>query len=140
MTMRLKKIICAVDFSAGADAVVRYAAAMHCKGSELIMLYVSPEESENGEMLRKHLHEFSRYSDILSRKSARGVFIILHGEPSQEILGYAKEHKPDLIVIGSHGSTAIARLLVGSTAETVMRKATCPVVILKTPENNNNDH
>lgn len=135
-----KKIICAVDFSASSDAVVHYAASMHCCDAELIVLSVVPgEERENG-MLRKHLHEFSRYSDILSENKALALFTVEHGEPAAAILNYAKEHHADMIILGSHGTTAIARLLVGSTAEAVLRHAACPVVILKTPDNNNKDH
>ena len=129
-----------MDFSASSDAVVRYAAAMHCTDAVLIVLSVVPaEESDNG-MLRKHLHEFSRYSEMLSQNKARALFTVEHGEPAAAILNYAKEHHADMIILGSHGTTAIARLLVGSTAEAVLRHATCPVVILKTPANNNKDH
>ncbi len=138
MEMSLKKIICAVDFSAASDALVQYAAAIHSTGTELMVLYVAPgDESEDG-MLRKHLHEFSRYSDILSHNKVRALFTVQHGEPAAAILDYARERHADMIIIGSHGSTALGRLLVGSTAESVMRHAPCPVLILKTPDNNNN--
>ncbi len=140
MKIPLKKIICAVDFSAASDAVVRYAAALHCSDTELMVLYVAPgTENEDGS-LRKHLHEFSRYSDMLSGSKVRALFTVQHGEPSTAILDYAKEHHADMIILGSHGNTAIARLLMGSTAESVMRHALCPVVILKTPDNNNKDY
>jgi len=134
----LKKIICAVDFSPLSDSVVQYAATMHTTGAKLIVLYVAPEElKENNEeeMLRRHLHEFSRYSDILSQHRVHALFTVQHGEPAAGIIDYAQEQNADMIVLGSHSNTAIARLLMGSTAETVMRKAPCPVVILKTPVN-----
>jgi nucleotide-binding universal stress UspA family protein len=38
-----------------------------------------------------------------------------------------------LIVLGTHGRTGLARLMMGSVAEKVMRGATCPVVTVKTP-------
>ncbi len=136
MEIALKKIICAVDFSAASDALVRYAATLHCSGAELMVLYVAPgAESENG-MLRKHLHEFSRYSDMLSANNAHALFTVQYGEPAAAILSYAREYHADMIILGFHGNTAIARLLMGSTAESVMRQAPCPVVILKTPDNN----
>ena len=140
MEKPLTKIICAVDFSASSDALVRYAAAMHCANTEIIVLsVVQGEERENG-LFRTQLHEFSRYSDMLSENGARARFTVEHGEPAAAILRYAKECHADMIILGSHGTTAIARLLVGSTAEAVLRYATCPVVILKTPDNNNKDH
>ncbi len=39
----------------------------------------------------------------------------------------------DLIVMGTHGRTALARLLLGSVAEAVLRKAPCPVLTVRTP-------
>ncbi len=131
--MPLKKIICAVDFSPTSDFVVRYAAAMHGARAELIILYVDPEANNDAALQRKHLHEFSRYSDMLSQNDVCAAFAVQCGEPATVILDYAKKQNADMIVIGSHGSTAIARLLVGGTTETVMRNAFCPVVILKTP-------
>lgn len=136
MTIPLKKIICAVDFSASSDAVVRYAATLHGEGSELVLLHVAPEESNSDGMLRELLHEFSRYSDTLSQHKVKLLFALEYGDAATAILDYAVEHKAEMMILGSHGKSAIGRLLVGSTAETVMRKATCPVVILKTPDNN----
>ena len=139
MEKPLTKIICAVDFSPASDAVVRYAAAMHCANTEIIVVYVvQGEEHQNG-LFRTHLHEFSRYSDMLSQNKAQARFTVENGEPATAILRYANEHHADMIILGSHGTTAIARLLVGSTAEAVLRHATCPVVILKTPDTNK-DH
>jgi nucleotide-binding universal stress UspA family protein len=61
--------------------------------------------------------------------------MIVHGEASSEIVRVAKERKVDLIVIASHGRTGLGRILFGSTAEAVVRHATCPVLVVKpTPE------
>jgi universal stress protein A len=134
MKKQLKKIICAVDFSDPSDALVEYAASMHGTAAELILLHIEPIEAESEELLKKLLHEFSRYSELLSQHHARALFTVRHGDPAAGILDYAREEMADMILIGSHGNTAIGRLLVGSTAETLMRKAHCPVIILKTPE------
>ena len=45
----------------------------------------------------------------------------------------AKEISSDLIVMGTHGRTGLARLLMGNVAETVSRKAHCPVLTVKFP-------
>jgi nucleotide-binding universal stress UspA family protein len=45
----------------------------------------------------------------------------------------AREINANLIVLGTHGRTGLARLLMGSTAEQVVRKASCPVLTVKTP-------
>jgi nucleotide-binding universal stress UspA family protein len=55
------------------------------------------------------------------------------GDPATEILRLAHEIQSDLIVMGTHGRTGLGRLLVGSVAEQVLRKAFCPVLTVKTP-------
>ncbi|MEI6847646.1 MAG: universal stress protein [Chlorobiaceae bacterium] len=136
MAISLKKIICAVDFSIVSDAVIHYAAEMHGTNMELIVLHVASEGEKNKGLHGIHLSEFSRYSDILQKYRVKSRFAILYGEPAICILNYAAEHEADMILIGSHGTKAIGRLLVGSTAESVMRNAHCPVVVMKIPDNN----
>jgi nucleotide-binding universal stress UspA family protein len=55
------------------------------------------------------------------------------GDVSTGVLQVADEVKADLIVLGTHGRTGLARLLMGSVAEQVVRKARCPVVTIKIP-------
>ena len=57
----------------------------------------------------------------------------LTGNPVVEILKFVDDHNVDLIVMASHGRTGLPRLLMGSIAEGVMRKAPCPVLIVKEP-------
>lgn len=56
------------------------------------------------------------------------------GRPAAEIVQMATELGADLIVIGTHGHSGLARLFIGSVAETVVRKAPCTVVTVKTPQ------
>ena len=56
---------------------------------------------------------------------------VLLGEPAHGIANYAQEKHADLIVIPSHGRTGLTRLLIGSTAERVVRLAHCPVLVLR---------
>jgi universal stress protein A len=55
------------------------------------------------------------------------------GTPTDMILCVAREVNCDLIVMGTHGRTGLAHLLMGSVAEQVVRKATCAVLVVKTP-------
>jgi len=59
--------------------------------------------------------------------------LLEEGDPAAEILRVAAEINCDLIVMGMHGRRGVARLLMGSAAEHVVRKATCPVLVVKTP-------
>jgi universal stress protein A len=55
------------------------------------------------------------------------------GDAAGEIVALAREVKADLIVMGTHGLSGLGRLLLGSVAEAVLRRAPCPVLTLKMP-------
>lgn len=59
--------------------------------------------------------------------------VIARGEAAAEIVRVARERGADLIVISSHGRTGLGRILFGSTAESVVRHAHCPVLVVKPP-------
>lgn len=58
---------------------------------------------------------------------------VVGGEPADEILKAAATLHADTIVLGTHGNTGLTRLLVGSVAEHVVRKAPCPVLTVRAP-------
>jgi nucleotide-binding universal stress UspA family protein len=55
------------------------------------------------------------------------------GDATTEILRVAAETRADLIVMGTHGRTGLSRLLMGSIAEQVVRRAPCSVLTVKAP-------
>ena len=65
--------------------------------------------------------------------------MVVHGEAASEIVRVAAERKVDLIVISSHGRTGLGRILFGSTAESVVRHAHCPVLVVKPPQQEETD-
>jgi nucleotide-binding universal stress UspA family protein len=58
---------------------------------------------------------------------------ILHGNAVKKIIEYASDVNADLIVMATHGRTGVSHALLGSVAEQVVRKASCPVLTLKNP-------
>jgi nucleotide-binding universal stress UspA family protein len=56
---------------------------------------------------------------------------LLEGDPADEILKVAGVENVDMIVMGTHGATGLTRLLMGSVAENVLRKAPCPVLTVR---------
>lgn len=130
----LNTILCPVDFSPSSDKALLHAAERLAAEAELIVLHVgNPESADRGELLKEQLHHFSRFSDMLSNYNSRIRFVVEYGTPAEVIIGYAKRHGIDLIILGSHGANNISRLLVGSTTEMVMRQAPCQVLVLKSP-------
>ena len=51
--------------------------------------------------------------------------------PARAIVDYADEEGVDHIVLGSHGRTGVTRVLLGSVAENVVRRAPCPVTVVR---------
>jgi len=58
---------------------------------------------------------------------------LTEGDPAEEILRLSKALGCDLVVMGTHGRTGLRRFLTGSVAEEVLRKAACPVLVVKSP-------
>jgi nucleotide-binding universal stress UspA family protein len=65
--------------------------------------------------------------------NVRALRRLEEGDPATEILRVAGEINASLIVMATHGRTGLERLLMGSVAEQVMRKAPCPVLTVRTP-------
>jgi nucleotide-binding universal stress UspA family protein len=77
---------------------------------------------------REHLHR------VVTGFPTKGVHIeetIRSGKPHHEILRLATEQHAELVVLGIHGRNPIDRMLFGSTAEPVVRRATCPVLTVR---------
>ncbi len=64
-------------------------------------------------------------------KSVRVTTLVRHGRAASVVVETAEERKVDLIVLSSHGHSALERLLMGSTAEHIVRHASCPVWIAR---------
>jgi nucleotide-binding universal stress UspA family protein len=149
MMTRIKNILVPTDFSDASQQALRYACNLaDAFGASLHLLHVGenpylpggymelytppPElflqvEREALKMLQAALspEEQARYG---------AVFVYRQGAPAPEILHYVQEQQHiDLIVMGTHGRGAIARLLMGSVAEKVVRAAPCPVLTIRPP-------
>ena len=61
------------------------------------------------------------------------VHKLLVGDPAEAIVQQAEAEHADMIVMGTHGRTGLTRMLMGSVAEAVVRRAACPVLTVKQP-------
>ena len=59
--------------------------------------------------------------------------VVLFGTPFVEIVRYARDQDALMIVMSTHGHSGIKHMLLGSTAESVVRKSTCPVLTVRSP-------
>jgi nucleotide-binding universal stress UspA family protein len=60
--------------------------------------------------------------------------VVVMGKPFAEIIRYAREQAIDLIVLGTHGRSALGSMLLGGVAEKVVRKAPCAVLTVRHPD------
>ena len=130
------------DFSdRSRNALLLACALANDYGARLIVLHVAwtaPLVSGEGmlptdpDLIRRAaMEELER----LEVPAAGGAFVrrFEEGDAVAAILRVAQEVPADLIVMGTHGRTGLGRLLMGSVAEQVVRKAPCPVLTVKTP-------
>ncbi|MEX2287906.1 MAG: universal stress protein [Planctomycetaceae bacterium] len=145
--IQLKRILLPTDFSENSKLGVAYACALAEQfGSELHLLHVVqdlvamvPEPGlafpPPGDYVRE-MEEAARaaLAQIPDASWAAGktvVRVTRQGPPFLEIVRYAKEQAIDLIVMGTHGRSGLAHVLMGSVAERVVRKAPCPVLTVR---------
>ncbi|MEQ8211497.1 MAG: universal stress protein [Lacipirellulaceae bacterium] len=143
----IKNILIPVDFSkCSQDATIyaeeiaeRFDAAIHLLhviepiivapmiGESLPTTYLDQQESS----VQEQLNRWMTAEHSVSRSSGRAI---RHGSPFVEIIRYARENQIDLIVMGTHGLTGLKHALIGSVAEKVVRKASCPVLTVREAE------
>ncbi len=93
---------------------------------DLIAKQIQWVKEETNTHYLQEMGEFKDY-EILSRKSEDGGAFY-------EIMQAAKKESADLIIMGTHGRTGLDHLILGSTAENVVRKSPCPVLTIRLPE------
>ena len=87
------------------------------------------------ELLAASAQELEKFVQEQFAKSPLAIKTkVMIGRPFMEIIRYARDNNIDLIVLGTHGRSALKYALLGSVAEKVVRKAPCPVLTLRHPE------
>ena len=64
-------------------------------------------------------------------EGVRVSFLVWEGEPGEAIVEAATSEQVDLIVVGSHGRSGMGRFLIGSVSDYVVRRAPCPVLVVR---------
>jgi universal stress protein A len=146
--MPTKKVLFCTDFSDNSlparDLAIEFATAFD---AELHILHVISAHFRtypvyetmvpvDVELLEEQIQEGAKNQlEIIAeecRKQVREVNTgFATGTPAVEIVRYAEEESIDLIVMGTHGWTGFKHLVLGSTAENVVRSASCPVLTVR---------
>ncbi|QDU39996.1 hypothetical protein Mal4_43500 [Maioricimonas rarisocia] len=145
--IQLKKILVPSDFSDFSKHALRYGCELSNRfNSELHLLHVLqdivalvPEPGmafpAPGDYMDEMKQSASRaLDDLPDEEWIRDVPVVREvrvGTPFLEIVRYARDLDIDLIVVGTHGRSGLAHVLLGSTAEKVVRKSGCPVLTVR---------
>ena len=135
-----KRIVVRMDFNEPALAALGYARAIaqSIGGSESVIHVIPAVASEvyaySTEMVENwERSAYQRLKELMpaaERSTIEGRFEARVGAPVEEILNFAAEQKADLIVLGTHSRGAVGHLFLGSVAEPVVRRASCPVLTI----------
>jgi len=145
----LRRIVAAVDFSDVSMAALRQAAALAAEADAHLTAMHVIEVPEHLALWIDRVDGISHvraWADAAerhlrgaigpeTREYARVDQRVETGKTYREILRAADEQRADLIVIGAHGHGVIEEMFVGSTAQHVVRRAACPVLVVRQPEN-----
>jgi len=146
--VEVKRILVPLDFSKPSLQALRFARVWAARfGSELCLLHViepaaayaafeselaAPVLSTN---LREQIHaQLEKLAQEEPMDSMKVSVQVREGIAYDQIAAIAREVGSDLIIIATHGHTALSRALLGSTVERVVRHAPCPVLTLRCAE------
>ena len=145
----LKHLLCATDFSACSKHAYEVAAELAVKlGASITLVHVyqypiyalpdgvpppviPPDYEEN--LKNELLQRLGDFAKSVETGGTVPVLRLVEGLAPDEIVETAVEIGADMIVIGTHGRTGLAHLLIGSVAERIVRHASVPVLTVRSP-------
>jgi nucleotide-binding universal stress UspA family protein len=146
----LKRVLVPTDFSEYSQAALTYGVALAEKfGSSLYLLHIVqdlalfvPDAIAIAPPIAPPVEQFRAAAQTALERLVRENQLeklavqcrVAEGTPFYEIIRFAKEEDIDLIVMGTHGHSGLAHVLLGSVTEKVVRKAPCPVLTVRHPE------
>ena len=144
----IKTILCPTDFSKYADNALVYGQEFAKRFEAKLLIHhavnvpymavayeIGPDVAAARELAEQDAKK--RLDEKAEALTQAGLTVETHlsvGAPFVDIVTLARRENVDLIIIATHGRGAIKQILLGSTAERVVRKAPCPVLTVKHPE------
>ena len=141
----MKTLLVCVDFSEGTDRLLAQAARLAWTFNErIVLLHVAQPEPEfvgfdpgpdsvRDQMATQYHREHQRVQaegDDLRECGLAVETLCVQGPTAETILDHAKRLDADMVLLGTHGHGALHHLMAGSVCQAVIRKATCPVLLV----------
>lgn len=117
------------DADVTALTVVDPVAAGYTGSAGLDVTGAAPEWSDQAHEHAEQVLE--RASETAAERGRTVDTVQVADRPARGIVDHAEEHDVDHVVVGSHGRTGVSRILLGSVAETVVRRAPCTVTVVR---------
>ncbi len=139
---RRQKFLVPLDGSKLAERAVQYVQGFAEPGAEILLVgvstlmdYVTPMERDIETVIEPDLDRIRRYlaewTRTLFNLGFEAEAFAVHGKSTREIVKLAHQQQVDAVVIGSHGHSGLKRLVLGSTAEGVLRNSNLPVLVVR---------
>jgi nucleotide-binding universal stress UspA family protein len=139
------RLFCPIDFSPPSDAALQTAAELTTRlGGKLTIAHVhdvvtapSLETPSSEEQARAKRDALTRLEEARAAAEASHPCavetVLLAGDPAWEVAKLLKRGAYDVAVVGTHGRSGLARMLVGSVTARILRYAPCPVLVVRAP-------
>jgi len=130
---RFRNILVAADFSEGSKRAFATACSLAGEGAaQMTVLKVRAAEPSTGAPDSEVLDRLR--SQYVPDRPLETEYFVRSGDPASVILEEVARLDADLVAMGTHGRTGLGRLLTGSVAEAVLRRAPCPVLAMRSSE------
>lgn len=143
----VRRILVPVDFSAATNPALRYATRFaESFGATVYPVYViesigALKEAqiigERADMEAAKATMRAKLAELANEEIEELVPVfpdVEEGRPAEKIVALARKHRADLLIISTHGRTGLKHTLMGSVAEEVVRRAPCPVLVVRSHE------
>ena len=140
---QVNRILVPTDFSPAADYAMECAKVLaSANNATIFLLFVDDEPLLNAPTTSqayrdKYEDEMAlKFDGLFSRKERERYdvhFAVKNGDVTNEVLDYVDANDIDLIVIGTHGHSAVMQVLLGSVAQKIMQRSKIPVVSVRQP-------
>ena len=137
--MKMRSIVCGVDFSSGSKKALRAAVDLARANRSALTVLFSEDPTlvaaarAAGDPRATRASVTAALERFIARTTRthpvrRLQALVTEGTPADEIVKAARRRRADLIVLGTRGAGNVARMLLGSTAQRVLRQARVPVL------------
>jgi nucleotide-binding universal stress UspA family protein len=128
--IRLQRLLVATDFSTFAGAALQAVCELAGKFKAAVSLLHAAESSADGPQAERMLAQLVKN---LRRQGIAAEGVCVAGDPVEMILAQAAAWQADLIAVGTRGRQGLSRVVMGSVAEALLKRAGCPVLTVGRP-------